>query len=154
MKKQHEFAFAMRRATEPHLVNRTPDDALRYQSVMFALIRALDKVRLPPHDTLLSDLASGLTLCLPSCPQTWCAPLADSARDACGIENLEVLIATLAFFLTHFADIAREPFSMIRRSHCLSCAVSFILVFQNVKREGCGGCSVCWWRAWCWRTSS
>ncbi|BDA49627.1 hypothetical protein COCOBI_14-2470 [Coccomyxa sp. Obi] len=43
VQRQHEFVFALHRATEPHLVDRTPDDALRYQSVMFALIRALDK---------------------------------------------------------------------------------------------------------------
>lgn len=45
VQKQHEFAFAMQRDTEPHMIERSPDDALRYQSVMFALIRALDKVR-------------------------------------------------------------------------------------------------------------
>ncbi len=44
VQKQHEFVFALHRAKEPHMMDRTPDDALRYQSVMFALIRALDKV--------------------------------------------------------------------------------------------------------------
>jgi hypothetical protein len=62
VKKQHEFMFAMRRATEPHLVDQTPDDALRYQSVMFALIRALDKVR--PCDS--APAAQSLTPSRPS----------------------------------------------------------------------------------------
>lgn len=63
VKKQHEFMFAMRRATEPHLVDQTPDDALRYQSVMFALIRALDKVR--PCDTAP---AAQILISLPAFP--------------------------------------------------------------------------------------
>ncbi len=44
VQKQHELVSALHRAEESHLIDRTPDDALRYQSVMFALIRALDKV--------------------------------------------------------------------------------------------------------------
>jgi len=43
--RQHEHVFAMKRSKEPHLLERSPDDALRFQSVCFSLACALDKVR-------------------------------------------------------------------------------------------------------------
>lgn len=64
VQKQHEFVFALHRAKEPHLMDRSPDDALRYQSVMFALIRALDKVNPHPHPSV--SLYSTLLVISPS----------------------------------------------------------------------------------------
>lgn len=46
---QREWVYKMRHVIEPHALDRTPDDSLRYQSVMFALVRALDKVLIPPR---------------------------------------------------------------------------------------------------------
>jgi hypothetical protein len=47
VKVQRQWVYRMRHVLEPHALDRTPDDSLRYQSVMFALIRALDKVSVP-----------------------------------------------------------------------------------------------------------
>ena len=49
---QREWVYKMRHVIEPHALDRTPDDSLRYQSVMFALVRALDKVLTPPPPSL------------------------------------------------------------------------------------------------------
>ena len=46
MRRSHEFAVGLlAHEGGRQLTERTPDDALRYQSVMFALAKALDKVR-------------------------------------------------------------------------------------------------------------
>ncbi len=42
IRRHHEFIASMEDA--PALLERTPDDSLRFQSVMFAIVRALDKV--------------------------------------------------------------------------------------------------------------
>ena len=42
IKRHHEFIAAVESCTT---LERTPDDSLRFQSVMFSLVRALDKVR-------------------------------------------------------------------------------------------------------------
>ena len=42
IKRHHEFLISVKSCTS---LERTPDDSLRYQSVIFSLIRALDKVR-------------------------------------------------------------------------------------------------------------
>ena len=46
MRRSQEFAVGLlAHEAGRQLTERTPDDALRYQSVMFALAKALDKVR-------------------------------------------------------------------------------------------------------------
>ena len=42
IRRHHEFIAAL--ADAPALLEGTPDDSLRFQSVMFAIVRALDKV--------------------------------------------------------------------------------------------------------------
>ena len=43
IRRSHEFAGTLRRGEKGARNERTPDDAMRYQSVMFALSKALDK---------------------------------------------------------------------------------------------------------------
>ena len=44
----------------PALLERTPDDSLRFQSVMFAIVRALDKVG---HCLRVADMCTHVLMC-------------------------------------------------------------------------------------------
>ena len=54
IKRSHEFAATLQRGEKGLRNERTPDDAMRYQSVMFALAKALDKARVSLVSHLLS----------------------------------------------------------------------------------------------------
>jgi hypothetical protein len=45
IRRSHEFAATLQRGEKGARNERSPDDAMRYQSVMFAMSKALDKAR-------------------------------------------------------------------------------------------------------------
>ena len=61
---QHSANVEMAAGTDPYMRMRTPDDSIRYQSTIYALVRLLDKVvlcartvrRLPAQLVLISHL--------------------------------------------------------------------------------------------------
>ena len=74
IKRHHEFLISVKSCTS---LERTPDDSLRYQSVIFSLIRALDKVRRSPVPSL-TDTGTALAgwplyASLPQCIWPQCA---------------------------------------------------------------------------------
>ena len=77
IKRHHEFIASIETAAS---LERTPDDSLRYQSVTFSLIRALDKVAIAPPF-------------LPACP---CRPLTATPAQAMR-EKCYMLLASACF---------------------------------------------------------